>query len=200
MPVNNENFLATKPSGGSPLKPIPHCWIDLGGGDINPNRVGPDLNDRIELFALPEIQDSKSVNYSDQIIQGRAAPVKTYANSSNRTINLVLHLYVTTLEDIENNLNTIRKIAALTHPEYDGTYLPPRIARIKCGKLLSESPSGVPVVLKQYDVNYETDVQWFYHEVLQTYMPLHVSIQTSWDVVYSWTNLPGYSDVIKGAY
>jgi len=185
-----DNFLATKSSDGSPLREVPDCWIQLGDQD----------EDKIKLYALPEIQDSKAVTYSDQTIQGRAAPVKTYAHSENRTINLVLHLYVTTVQDIQDNLNTIRKIASLAHPEYSNTYLPPRIARIKCGKLLSDSASGVPVVLKQYDVNYETDIQWFYDKVAQTYMPLHVSIQTSWDVVYSWTNLPGYADVILGRY
>lgn len=184
-----ENFLATNREIGD-LRPIPNCWIQLGEQE----------EDQITLYSLPQISESKTVEYSDQTIQGRAAPVKTYAYSSNRTITLTLHLYVTRNTDIERNLNIIRRIAALAHPEYNNTYLPPRIARIKCGKLLGEDSTGTPVVLKSYDVSYDTNIQWFYDEQLQTYMPLHVEISTQWDVVYSWQSLPGHNDVLVGNY
>ena len=98
------------------------------------------------------------------------------------------------------NLGIIRKISSLTHPEYRQTYLPPRMAKIKCGQLLSSSPDGVPVLLKDYSINYETKVQWFYSEKIKTYMPLHVSIQTNWDIIYSWQSLPGADDVLEGKY
>lgn len=183
------SFLATTQTGGF-LYPIYDCWIQLGDRP----------QDRIDLYALPELQDSKQATYSDQPIQGRAAAVKTYSYSSNRTIGCTLHLYVTEQADIKRNLDIIRKIASLTHPEYQNTYLPPRVARMKCGKLLSEDAAGVPVVLKTYNVSYDTAMQWFYDETIGTYMPLHVQISTDWDVVYSWTSLPGAEDVIKGNY
>lgn len=183
------NFLSTTTDRGL-LKPIPDCWVQFGDQE----------EDRIELYALPEIGESKGAEYSDQPIQGRAAPVKTYAGSSNRTISFVMHLYVTTEQDIFRNLVTIRRIASLVHPEYNNTYLPPRVARLKCGRLLSDDPDGVPVVLKNYDITYETEIQWFYSENFQTYMPLHVAINTEWDVVYSWTSLPGADDVLEGRY
>lgn len=189
------NFLATSNVPGE-LRPVEYCWIQLGGGK----------DDRLTLYALPELSDSKTVEYSDQSIHGRAAPVKTYSMSSNRTIGLVIHLYVTRTDEVTRNLDMIRKIAALAHPEYDGTYLPPRIAKIKCGNLLTDRPDGVPVVLKSYNVQYDTDIQWFFDEKTSTYMPLHVSIDTQWDVVYSWLadpargGLPGYADVLLGHY
>ena len=57
---------------------------------------------------------------------------------------------------------------------------------------------GVPVVLKSYNVQYDTAVQWY--EVNGTFMPLHVSIASEWDVIYSWGLLPGHADVLKGNY
>lgn len=176
------------------LLPIPDCWIDLGtsvlsGGDEN--------SGRISLYALPEISDAKSVLYSDQPIQGRAAPVKTYSYSENRTISFTIHLYVTKQSDIGRNLTIIRRISSLAHPEYQNSFLPPRVAKIKCGKLLGENP--VPVVIKSYSIEYDTSIQWFYDEQYG-YMPLHVSIPTEWDVIYSWMNLPGAEDVLLGRY
>jgi hypothetical protein len=197
------SFLATTEQQGK-LNPIPHCWIYLGnltefqisdaadGSENDPNFV--------RLYALPELQDGKSVQYADQTIQGRAAPVKTYSYSSDRNIGLTLHLYVTQSSDITRNLDIIRRIASLAHPEYNNTYLPPKIARMRCGKLLSEDAWGIPVLLTSYNVSYDTDIQWFYDEDTQTYMPLHVSISTEWSVIYSWTSLPGSADVLQGNY
>lgn len=182
------DYLATDRESGD-LNAIKDCWIQLPG-------FGGD--DRIELNALPEISDAKTVSYADQTIQGRAAPVKTYASSDNRTISFTMHLYVTKEEDVENNLRIIRAIAALTHPEYNGSYLPPKIARIKCGNLLGSQVGGVPVVLKSYNVQYDTAVQWY--EVGGNYMPLHVSIASEWDVIYSWQLLPGHDSVLRGEY
>lgn len=186
MPID---FLSTNRETGD-LRAVPDCWIQFGNDD----------EDRVELYALPQISDRKDVSYSDQPIQGRSAPVKTYSNSSNRSINFTIHLFVTKNLDIERNLNLIRRISALAHPEYNNTYLPPRIARLKCGKLLGEDANGIPVVLKNYEVTYDTNVQWFYDEQLKTYMPLHVELTTSWDVVYSWQSLPGHDDVLIGNY
>jgi hypothetical protein len=154
----------------------------------------------VPLYALPELQDSKSVQYADQTIQGRAATVKTYSYSNDRTIGLTLHLYVTQQSDIKRNLDIIRRIASLAHPQYENTYLPPKIARMKCGQLLSADEFGIPVLMTSYNVSYDTDMQWFYDETIKTYMPLHVSISTEWCVVYSWTSLPGAEDVLKGNY
>ena len=111
-----------------------------------------------------------------------------------------MHLYVTQKSDIARNLAIIRGISALVHPEYNNTYLPPNIAKLKCGKILSDDPNGTSVILRSYDIVYATDVQWFWDEELSTYMPLHVSIPTQWDVVYDWTKLPGHRDVIRGDY
>ena len=195
------NFLATDASHYN-LTPLPDCWIQL------PDSGLPD--DKIELFALPEITDAKEAIYSDQTIQGRSSPVKTYSYSSNRTISLTMHLYVTQNTDILRNLSIIRAVSALAHPEYNNTYLPPRIAKLKCGRLLSDDPGGVNVILRSYEVTYETEVQWFYQDSIYdksgvlvsagTYMPLHVSLPTQWDVVYDWQKLPGQQDVINGSY
>ncbi len=174
-----ESFLATDQEEGF-LNEIPGCKI------TTPDEI-------ITLKALPEISESKSVIYADQPIQGRAAPVKTYAYSENRTISLTIHLYVSIRDDIKLNMRYIRAISALAHPEYGGTYNPPQIAQIKCAHL-----DDVPVVLKSYQLQYDNTVQWFNEGDI--YMPLHLSIQTEWDVVYSHVSLPGHADVIRGAY
>ena len=169
------------------LYPIEDCWLQFGDGEKMP------------FYALPELQESKSVSYADQPIQGRAAPVKTYSYSENRTFGLTIHMYVTKTADIARNLGWIRKVAALAHPEYNGTYLPPRVARLRCGNLLGKNPNGEPVVLKSYDISYDNSVQWYRNDD-GDYMPLHVAISTQWDVVYSWSWLPGQADVMVGSY
>jgi hypothetical protein len=186
-----DNFLATNISDGD-LRFVPECFLLVEGV------VGGSI--RVDFRALPEISDSKSVRYSDQPIQGRAAPVKTYAYSENRTISFTMHIYVTKQEDIRINLGIIRLIDSLAHPQYENSYLPPRVARLKCGKLLSEDELGVPVVLKSYEIQYDNSVQWFWDEGTQTYMPLHVAIPCQFDVVYSWTSLPGAESVLRGNY
>lgn len=204
-----ENFKATDSSTFN-LTPLPDCWIMLPGSGFK--------DDKIRLFALPEITDTKEAIYSDQTVQGRSSPVKTYSYSSNRTISLIMHLYVTQNSDIERNLKIIRAISALAHPEYNNTYLPPRVAKLKCGRLISDDPDGANVILRSYEVTYETEVQWFWQDAIEpeqlppgvfgppspgkqgTYMPLHVSIPTQWDVVYDWQKLPGHQDVIEGRY
>ncbi len=196
--TKKKNFIATE-SGRYDLTPLHDCWIELPGSTLQQDNGSLYLKDnRILLYSLPEIRDAKEALYSDQNIQGRSSPIKTYSYSSNRTIGLTIHLYVTTSEDIKRNLTIIRGISALVHPEYNNTYSPPRIAKMKCGKLLSND--AVSVILKSYEVQYETAVQWFWDEEIDTYMPLHVSIPTQWDVVYDWERLPGHADVILGQY
>lgn len=199
--MSQYNFIATE-SGSYNLTPLPECWIELPASSFRDPETGQSeivLKDqKILLYSLPELTDAKEAMYSDQTIQGRSSPVKTYSNSSNRTIGMIIHLYVTTKEDIKRNLSIIRGISALVHPEYNNTYLPPRVAKMKCGKLLSNSP--ISVVLRSYNITYETNIQWFWDEDLETYMPLHVSIPTQWDVVYDWRKLPGHADVILGRY
>jgi len=201
--AQNYNFIATDP-GSYNLVPVPDCWIELPRSafqfefEFLGRNVNVILDQKIELYSLPEITDAKEAIYSDQTIQGRSSPVKTYSYSSNRTISFTIHLYVTTKADIRRNLGIIRAISALTHPEYNNTYLPPKVAKMKCGKLLGNNP--ISVILRSYEITYETEVQWFWDEEIETYMPLHVSIPTQWDVVYDWKKLPGHDDVIKGNY
>lgn len=181
------NWNATETGNGYPLKPIPDCYIDTGE------------NGKIEFYSLPNITDGKSASYPEVQIMGRSAPLVTYSSSSSRTISLTFHLYVTRKSDIQKNNEIIKKIIALVHPEYDNTYLPPRIAKIKCGKFLGgQQTDGVPVLLQNYSIQYDTETQWF--EDGGIYMPLQQQITTSWLVVYTWSNVPGHKDVIAGNY
>lgn len=201
------SFLATSPTTGN-LQEIQDCWVALPdpNGISGLPSVSFSLTNEtnnlviINMKSLPEISDSKMAQYSDLPIQGRSANIKSYSYSSNRTISFTMHLFVTEPADIARNLSIIRLVSSLTHPEYNGTYLPPRIARIKCGRLLSDDELGVPVVLKNYDLQYDNSVQWFWSDEARTYMPLHVSIPMQFDVVYSWQSLPGADDVIQGKY
>lgn len=186
------NFLATIPETGQ-LKKIPNCSLILPFEVIGTN------SNEITFYSLPEISESKSATYPDEELMGRSSPINIYSKSDHRSISITMHLYVTVQEEIEINLNIIRAISSLVYPEYsDEDWRPPNIVYFNCGKLLSEN--RVPLLLKDYNVNYATDVQWFYDEEKNIYMPLHVSIKTSWNIVYSWESLPGWQDVIKGNY
>ena len=165
------------------LAPIENCYLYIPGYG------------KLTLYSLPDLSDSKSASYNDEPIIGRAFPLKTYSHSENRTISLQIHLYVQRESDISFNIRALRAITSMTYPR-DSTstttpYLPPPVCKIRCGSLLADQ--SLCVVLKSYSFKPSTDVPWD----ARTLMPWKLDIDTTWDVVYKSSNLPGQERILN---
>lgn len=166
---------------GGRLVPLASCYVFI-----------PNFGN-VEVKSLPDLEDTKAANYSDQPIMGRAFPLKTYSHSENRSISLVFHFYAITSEDLTQNLQYLRAIESATYPrEGNGgsPFTPPPVCRIRCGKLLGEEE--LCVVLRQYSVRFPTDVAWDE----DNYIPYKFDVSTSWDVVYRSSQLPGQNRIL----
>jgi len=169
---------ATIPGGR--LNPIDNCYV------IIPIKDGEFV---LTFNNLPEITDSKSASYNDELVIGRASPIKTYSQSDNRTISMQMHMIVSAPGDIQHNLACLRAIQSATYPrdgENGAPFVPPPVCRIKCGKLLSNE-GELCVILKSYSVKFPTEVSWDEG----TFVPFKFDIDTNWDVVYKSSDLPG---------
>lgn len=165
---------------GGALVPIDDCYIIIPTGSEE---------FELKFKVLPEISDSKTASYNDEQVIGRASPLKTYAQSDNRTISVQIHMVVSESSDVEYNLSAMRAIQSAVYPrngDNGAPFVPPPVCRIKCGKLLSSSEE-LCVVLKSYSVKFPTEIAWDE----QTLLPYKFDIDTSWDVVYKSADLPG---------
>ena len=174
------------------LVPINDCYIII---PIIKNRdITQGQNEfKIILDVLPDISDTKSASYSDENIIGRSAPLKTYSNSDNRSITMQLHFIVSKPADVQGNLQKLRAIQSAVYPR-DGfesaPFVPPPVCKIKCGNLLCSS-GELCVVLKQYSVKFPTEVAWNEN----TFTPMKFDVDTTWDVVYASSSLPGQEKI-----
>lgn len=171
---------ATLPGG--PLIPIEDCYVIIPGAG------------KIVFDNLPDISDSKSASYNDETVIGRSSPLKTYSASDNRAISMQIHLVVTKPADIPYNLQVLRWVQSAVYPRVGGggaPFIPPPVCRLKCGKLLAEEE--LCVILKQYSVKFPTEVAW--DETIFT--PYKFDIDTSWEVVYKSSDLPGQDRIVQ---
>jgi hypothetical protein len=165
----------------------------------------------IQLKSLPDITDTKSANYNFEPVMGRSSPFVTYSHSEQRTISMTLHLFVTNSEDISTNLTYLRAIQSAVYPRSSDVYpvIPPPVCRIKCSELLAQKPAGdelngmssasqsshsepLCVILRSYSVKFPTEVSWDEN----TYLPWKIDIDTTWDVVYKNSKLPGQERIL----
>lgn len=190
---------------GGPLTPIEKCYIIIpfkGENTTTPSR-GQFLNRnpfiqngefKIVLNNLPEITDTKSASYADEVVIGRSTPLKTYSQSDNRNISMQIHMIVSKPSDIGYNLNALRAIQSAVYPREGkeiGPFIPPPVCRIKCGSLLGNNE--LCVILKNYTVKFPTEVAWEEN----TFVPFKFDIDTSWDVVYKSSALPGQEKIFS---
>ena len=178
---------------GGALEPIKGCYIKIPCKDCGRDAT----NGEFELVfkVLPDISDSKTVSYNDESVIGRASPLKTYAQSDNRTLSIQIHMVVSHENDVNYNLTAMRAIQSAAYPrnsDNGAPFVPPPICRIKCGSLLS-SGQELCVVLKSYSVKFPTEVAWDE----ETFVPFKFDIDTSWDVVYKSADLPGQDRIFK---
>jgi hypothetical protein len=184
------------------LRPINDCYIIIPIGNSSYT---------ITLDNLPEIGDTKSASYSDETVIGRSSPLKTYSQSDNRSITMQLHFIISKPQDVTENLRKLRAIQSAAYPregEGEGAnrspFIPPPVCRIKCGKLLSDR-GELCVVLKNYSVKFPTEMAWHSEEVddgfsqvsENTFTPMKFDVDTTWDVVYSSSDLPGQQRIFN---
>ena len=142
---------------------------------------------------LPDLSESKSASYNDEAVIGRAAPIKTYANSDNRSISCSISLFVQKKQDCKDNISILRKIQSAVYPRtgVGAPYFPPVICRIQCGDLFSKDP--ICCVMRDYNVKFPTDVPWD----LDTLCPYKMEISMTLEQVYSSNNLPNQDLILK---
>ncbi len=171
---------ATLPGGA--LRTLDKAYISIKGT-------------RIPFVALPDVGDSKSAEYSDEPIIGRATTLKTYSYSSSRKISIELYFYIVEDGDAEENISRLRLLQSALYPE-DGQgggapYVPPPVCKIKFGSMLSDDE--ICAVLRSCSSKYPRDVA--YDEA--TYCPYFFQVSTEWDVVYKATDLPGQDRIFN---
>lgn len=194
-------------------------WIQVPGAELDwPHPVhepiraeGPAVNieaftDKIFFEVLPEITENKAATYNDEMILGRSSPVKTFAHSDNRVITMTMNFVATHNSDFIRYRQYLFAIAGATHPRYRDGYAPPPICKIKVGGILGSYPGGVDAVLRNYDFNTDNTAFWWDRRATDNadrnaqYVSMRFSINTNWDVVYSYETLPSYSDVLRGRF
>jgi hypothetical protein len=162
------------------MRELDKCYIDIPGAK------------KIVFTNLPDLGDSKQAIYNGEGIIGRSSPLHTYSHSDTRNISIQLHLFVLEQADIQRNLQTLRAIQSAAYPR-PGTggapFLPPVICKIRCGDLLATE--DLCCTLQQYSIKFPTDVAWDE----DTYLPYKFDIDTSWQVVYSSSDLPNNSRI-----
>lgn len=163
------------------------CWLEINGKRFN-------------LRSAPEISDSKSANYNSTTIFGRSSPIRSYSDSSARTISVSFDLYNVDPSTRTENFNLVRNIAVSVHPEYGGSYDPPPICKFLCGTLLSApNENGDPYPLQCLIMNYNFSYgkETIFDDGM---MPFHIAVSLDLEVVHSTQTLPGRSEVLKGKF
>jgi len=142
----------------------------------------------IPFQVLPTVSENKGANYTDQTVLGRASPIKVYTGSAPRSFEISIDYYIITNKDSGNMVKLLRNISASVYPKYDKKYGPPDTWHFTMGII------DVDMICKTYSVTYNTDCWWDADVML----PSHITIGTSWEVVYAQNDLPGQSDIISG--
>jgi hypothetical protein len=169
---------ATKGNGA--LEKVPDCYVVIN-------------NVQIDMYALPEISDSRSVAYNDEPIMGRSLPMKTFSHGENRTISMEIPFYITEEADPSQNLAWLRAIESACWPQEgkDTPYVPPRPCSIKCGKQLGDDP--VCCVLKSYSVRFQSDVAWDE----ETLLPYKFTVSCQFEAIYAADELPNEDKILE---
>lgn len=166
------------------LAPINNCYLKI---------INADGDKTIYFNNLPDISDTKSVNYPDENGIGRSTPFKSFRNSETRSISITAHFFTFKEGDAKANFEYLRWIQAATYPyESKSTgYTPPPICKLKCGPLLSKDE--LCAVLKSYSFKADPQVPW--HPVY--YLPYKFDVDMTFDVVYDNSQVPFSNKIIK---
>lgn len=165
------------------LNPIRDCYI----------RVGSDI---IYMYSLPNISDSHGADYAAENGIGRSIPTQAFQHGTSRTISWDVTFIADGESKLNKNLSQLRLLQSCTYPvdspaQASVPFLPPKILKIKCGRLLGDYE--LCVILKQIQVQWPTDVPWSSF----SYIPYKFNANCSFEVVYNSAELPGQSRILK---
>lgn len=171
------------------LNPISDCELIIPSVTYKLNGTE---NGQIVFKSLPDMSDQKGASYNDEPIPGRSLPIKTFAHGENRSISLTASFFIVESGDEQKNLMILRAIQSAVYPEDSSSmpYAPPPICKLRCGKLLSNG--YLCVVMKSYNVKFDTSVPWG----SSYYLPYKLEIGMDFDVVYSSSSLPGAQKIM----
>ena len=99
--------------GGSLNELTNLCYINIPG--VGRNTDGLKRSFTYTFNNLPDITDTKSATYNDEIVIGRSNPIKTFSSGDNRAINVTIHLIVTKPTDIDYNISILRAIQSCVY-------------------------------------------------------------------------------------
>src|SRR5581483_11981698 len=132
---------------------------------INCTITIPGVDEPLQPFVLPEISESKSVNYAGEVVLGRSFPIKTFIDGGDRIFNMTWHVVIMdsdSLDEAVRQLNAFRSCAYPLQGSGSAPYAPPPICTIDCGELCrsDNSSTEVCVILRNYSVTYPTVYAW----------------------------------------
>lgn len=176
-------------SAGGSLLTIEDCYIEIPIGDVVKT---------IYLNNLPEITIAKTSQFNDEVVQGRATPIKTYSHSDNKVITMQLHLISNSANEMRNNIENLRALESALYPRsglgMNLAYRPPPVCFIKCGEIFGKS--GICVLLTSFSARMPTDLVWD----RTTLLPRKVDVDLQWHAVYKPNNLPNQEKIFKGEF
>lgn len=168
----------------SKLIELENCYIIVG-------------TTKIIMNILPDIQDGKGANYSDENAIGRSNPYKTFSYSENRAIGWTCHFLVTDEGSLKKILDNLRTLESAVYPSAGSggvPYQPPPVCKLRCGDLLGSSE--ICAVMKSYSVKFDTQVPWDE----KSYLPYKLDVDLQFDVVYNQSSLPNSEKILKDGF
>lgn len=167
------------------LERIEDCYI----------RVGEDI---IYAYVLPTLGDGHQATYNSETGIGRSIPTKTFQSGSDRTISVEWQFFAEGEGKLLGNLYYYRLLTSCTYPVdlpqgASVPFLPPKIVKIKCGRLLGDEE--LCCVVNSVNVNWPTDGPWSSLEY--GYIPYKFSLTINLSVVYNSADLPGAARILS---
>jgi len=144
--------------------------------------------DKVVFQMMPEVSDSKSVNWNPIDIVGRSHPLLAYNSSGPRTFSFTLtffaHASVRDDRSIEQISSELNWLMSLAYPDYGGGQVrPPHKCILKLGKQIVW-----PVVAQDISISYKS--MWAKN------LPVHAEVSCTF--LESAMNAISYSQVRGG--
>lgn len=156
------------------------CFLRVAGG-----------GGTIYFQMMPEITDSKSVNWNMVDVVGRSHPLLGYTSSSCRTFSFSLEFFAHASQRDNRPISQIKQeidlLMSLTYPDYgSGSVLPPKKCILKLGNMVV-----FPVVAQDISVTYHT--LWDKASGL----PIHASVSCTF--IEAHNNPISYTQIKSGS-
>lgn len=161
-------------SGTGNLEIIKDIIFEIGG-------------EKADIYAVPEISESKSAKYNDIGIMGRSTPLKSYSYSDNKSIDVTFFCHSIDAITLEANKKLLRMVRSSVYPVYSG-YVPPKVGYLKIFDILEND-----IVGNSYSLTYGNQYAWKDEQ-----LPIYMEIRANFHAVWPHSDLPGFDDIISG--